>query len=109
MWRAISARPCVAGSDTTSASVSWTVHHLAASPEWQRRCREEVLAVLGTADWRAAAAVPDALRRTPLLRACIDETMRLHPPVTRLPPRVVMLATSQGIIQLNQWRVLVRP
>ena len=24
----------------------------------------------------------------PVLRACIDESMRLHPPVTRLPARV---------------------
>jgi len=38
--------------------------------------------------WRALsispyAAAPDALSRTPLLRAAIDETMRLHPPATR--------------------------
>jgi cytochrome P450 len=84
----------VAGSDTTATSVSWTLHHLAREPEWQRRCREEVLAALGCADWRVAATseagAPDALRRTPTLRACIDETMRLHPPVARLPARVAV-------------------
>ena len=37
----------VAGSDTTATSVSWTLHHLAHEPEWQRRCRDEVLAALG--------------------------------------------------------------
>ena len=57
--------------------------------EWQRRCRDEVLGALAGADWRTAASSPNALRRTPLLRACVDETMRLHPPVTRLPARVV--------------------
>jgi cytochrome P450 len=51
-----------------------------------------VLAALGGLDWRAAAAAADApdLRRTPILRACVDETMRLHPPVTRLPARVAV-------------------
>jgi cytochrome P450 len=41
------------------------------------------------ADWRIAGTEggADALRRTPMLRACYDETMRLHPPVCRLPAR----------------------
>ena len=39
----------VAGSDTTAVAVAWTVHHLAGAPEWQRRCRDEVLATLGRA------------------------------------------------------------
>jgi cytochrome P450 len=81
----------VAGSDTTNTSVSWTLHHLAREPEWQRRCRDEVLAALGGADWRVVGAEggADALRKLPALRACVDETMRVHPPVTRLEARPV--------------------
>ena len=95
----------VAGSDTTAAAVAWTVHHLARSPEWQRRCRNEVLGALGGADWRAAAAGADApdLRRTPILRACVDETMRLHPPVTRLPARVAVRDLVLPVRPARKW------
>jgi cytochrome P450 len=31
---------------TTATTVAWTLHHLAREPEWQQRCRDEVLAAL---------------------------------------------------------------
>jgi len=64
-----------AGYETTSAAMGWVVHLLGAHPEWQERARSEVTDVLGG---RGPAA--QDLPRLPLLRAVVDETLRLYPP-----------------------------
>ena len=64
-----------AGYETTSAAMAWAVHATAAVPGLWDRARDEAHEVLG-------GAPPDAdtLPRLELLRAIVDETLRLFPP-----------------------------
>lgn len=61
--------------ETTAATAAYTLHLLAAHPDVQARVRDEVRAAtsLGTGGRVAAAAA------TPLLDACVSESMRLYP------------------------------
>ncbi|KAL3511394.1 hypothetical protein ACH5RR_030797 [Cinchona calisaya] len=73
----------VAGTDTTSATLEWTMTELARHPNIMKRAQEEV---------RQIAASKGRVEETDLqhlhyLRAVIKETMRLHPPVPLLVPR----------------------
>ncbi|EDV18742.1 uncharacterized protein TRIADDRAFT_34712 [Trichoplax adhaerens] len=66
-----------AGHDTTSSSLSWLLHSLAANPECQKKCREEVDNVLGSRtnlEWQDLAQLK-------YLTLCIKESQRLHPTV----------------------------
>lgn len=64
-----------AGYETTSAAMGWAVYLLGAHPDWQHRARDEVSAVLA-----GRVPAPADLARLPLLRAIVDETLRLYPP-----------------------------
>ncbi|XP_043933686.1 cholesterol side-chain cleavage enzyme, mitochondrial [Protopterus annectens] len=63
------------GVDTTSMSILWTLYELAQYPALQEKVRSEVIA--------ATNDNPDdlskMLKSSPLLKACIKETLRLHP------------------------------
>jgi cytochrome P450 len=74
----------VAGHETTALALSWALYLLSESPEIQTRAREQARDVLGP---RAAGA--DDLDQMPLIRAILDETMRLYPPVGLLARNVV--------------------
>ncbi|XP_038159438.1 25-hydroxyvitamin D-1 alpha hydroxylase, mitochondrial [Cyprinodon tularosa] len=65
----------LAGVDTISSTMSWTLYELSRHPEIQAALREEVLTVL---DGRT---VPDAtdVARMPLLKATVKEVLRLYP------------------------------
>jgi cytochrome P450/nitrite reductase/ring-hydroxylating ferredoxin subunit len=68
----------IAGQDTTSAALAWTVHHLCGSPEAQARLRAELDSVL------EGAAVPDSVARAQRLSyagAVVNESLRLSPVV----------------------------
>jgi cytochrome P450 len=67
----------IAGQDTTSAALAWTVHHLCGNPEAQARLRAE-------ADEQTGGAVPDTFERAERLRyaaAAVSEALRLSPVV----------------------------
>jgi cytochrome P450 len=64
-----------AGYETTSAAMGWAVYLLGAHRDWQRRARDEASAVLA-----GRAPTPADLPRLPLLRAIVNETLRLYPP-----------------------------
>jgi cytochrome P450 len=70
----------VAGHETTSQALSWTMLLLAQHPEWKAKLRAQVLAACGAA---AAARVPcyDDISRMPLLSMVLHESMRLYAPV----------------------------
>ncbi|KAJ0312193.1 hypothetical protein COL516b_001265 [Colletotrichum fioriniae] len=80
----------VAGSDTTAASLTCLFFELAQKPDVYQRLREEI------DDYFAQNAEPEhsALSKLPYLQACIDETLRLHPPV---PSGVQRMTPPEGI------------
>nr|POE87438.1 tryprostatin b 6-hydroxylase [Quercus suber] len=84
----------VAGSDTTSAALTYLFYHLAADPSQQKKLRAELepLAVDGWSD--------KDLIKAPLLNGAINETLRLHPPV---PSGVSRLTPKEGIKVGDTW------
>lgn len=73
----------LAGHETTANLTSWALFVLSEQPELQERVAEEAESALrGGID----AALPD---RLPLLRAVLDETLRLYPPVPRFDREAV--------------------
>ncbi len=72
----------VAGHETTANALAWTSYLLAAQPALQEDARDEAIAAL-TGD---VASLAD---RVPLLRAILDESMRLYPPAPRFDREAV--------------------
>ncbi|GBE87187.1 cytochrom P450 [Sparassis latifolia] len=67
----------LAGRDTTAATLTFAVYKLAQHPHILRRLRQEVLAEVGT----SRRPTHDDIREMKFLRAFINETLRLYPPV----------------------------
>jgi cytochrome P450 len=65
----------LAGHETTSNMLSWTLYLLSRSPEHERRVHEEALAVLGDRSARA-----DDIGKLVYTKRVIQEAMRLYPP-----------------------------
>ncbi|MBN3307179.1 CP27B protein, partial [Amia calva] len=65
----------LAGVDTISSSLSWSLYELSRAPELQSLVREEVEAVMG------GRAVPEStdIAQMPLLKAVVKEVLRLYP------------------------------
>ena len=74
-----------AGSDTTASGLTNTLYLLASHPATLRKLREELSAVMGSESTTPAF---DKLMACPYLRACLDESLRLRPPVAIGLPRV---------------------
>jgi cytochrome P450 len=71
----------IAGQDTTSTALAWTVHHLCGSPEARARLRAEADAVLG------GRLVPESVQQVDRLEyaaAAVNEALRLTPVVPLL-------------------------
>ncbi|KAA8913662.1 cytochrome P450 [Sphaerosporella brunnea] len=77
----------IAGSDTTATALSSTIFHLCRHPQMLAKLKAEI---------RGAFASPDdivtgkELADCHYLKACVDEAMRLAPPVPGLLPREVI-------------------
>jgi cytochrome P450 len=65
----------VAGHETTALTLSWAIYLLAHHPDIQNRARAEAQAVIS-----GDCATEKDLNNLPLVRAIIDETLRLYPP-----------------------------
>jgi cytochrome P450 len=76
----------VAGTDTTAAALTFTIHHLLQQPEWYSRLQAEVKTVISTSETRPPFQDIDAL---PFLDACIKEGLRVSCPSRVRLPRVV--------------------
>ncbi|WP_307237127.1 cytochrome P450 [Catenuloplanes indicus] len=68
----------LAGQDTTSSLIAWTLHHLAGDPDTQERVRAEAATVLREFGPPADPAALRGLRHTD---AAIQESLRLRPVV----------------------------
>lgn len=74
----------VAGSETTATALSGLTFHLTREPEVYRRLAAEIRASFaseGEIDMRTTEALP-------YLHACLEEALRIYPPVAGVPPRI---------------------
>ncbi|XP_071689849.1 cytochrome P450 CYP72A219-like [Rutidosis leptorrhynchoides] len=69
----------IAGSDTTSNLIVWTMVCLSLHHEWQARAREEILQVFGTQELDF-----EGLKNLKILTMILHEVLRLYPPVIML-------------------------
>jgi cytochrome P450 len=67
----------MAGHETTSNLLTWITWYLALNPSWQKKLRDELL----SSGKKAQELTKSDFSRLPKLRAVIDETLRLMPPV----------------------------
>ena len=67
----------LAGRDTTACTLTFAVYRLAEHPDVLQRLREEILSVVGP----TRRPTYDDIRNMKYLRAVINETLRLYPPV----------------------------
>jgi cytochrome P450 len=73
----------LAGHETTANTSSWTLYLLSEQPGLQEQAAEEAQVALASG---ADADLPD---RLPLLRAILEESLRLYPPVPRFDREAV--------------------
>ncbi|KAL2825685.1 cytochrome P450 [Aspergillus pseudoustus] len=91
-----------AGSDTTASALTSTTWFLLQNPHALDRLRRELadaaagnLAVDSAAAQQEDAIFPyETVKDLPFLRACIDETLRLRPPLAYALPRLVSRPTT---------------
>lgn len=93
----------LAGHETTSSLLTWTVMLLAISPEWQERAREEVMNLFGTSPPGA-----EALNQMKIVGMILNETLRLYPPVTAIA-REASFNVKLGNISIPQGTSLLVP
>ena len=81
----------VAGSDSTSASLGFTFHHILTHPEVRDKLVKELRDAFPEHHWESDAQNPSVaqLSKLPYLQACIKESLRLSPPGTINLPRYV--------------------
>ena len=65
----------VAGHETTSNALCWTLYLLSRNPDYLRRARDELKTVIGDGPFRSSHCV-----NLPLTRRIIEESLRLYPP-----------------------------
>ncbi|KAH7380914.1 cytochrome P450-like protein [Cadophora sp. MPI-SDFR-AT-0126] len=79
----------VAGSDTTATALTATVFYLTHNPHALQKVKDEVGSAFAGTDIEDVRSGP-ALTSCKYLKACIDEAMRMTPPVPGIIPRVVL-------------------
>ncbi|KAK4622300.1 Cytochrome P450 monooxygenase [Fulvia fulva] len=84
----------VAGSDTTAATLTYLFFHLASNPDQVRKLRGEVDAKT-QGEWQESD-----IRTCNHLNGCINEALRLHPPV---PSGVNRLTPPEGMKVGDTW------
>jgi cytochrome P450 len=77
----------IAGSDTTSTALAGTFFYLAHNPAAMRKLCEEIRSAFSDVE---EIVTGPKLSGCSFLRACIDETMRMTPPVAGALPRQVL-------------------
>ncbi|XP_064957839.1 geraniol 8-hydroxylase-like [Musa acuminata AAA Group] len=86
----------VAGSDTTSSTVEWAMAELLRNPRVMSKVREEIVRVIGF-----SREVEEAdIGSLPYLQAVVKETLRLHPPVPLMLPRL-----AEATVELHGYEI----
>ncbi len=67
-----------AGHETTANAMTWALYLISQSPEWRARAQAEADAELN------AGPIETLAERTPVIRAIVEEAMRLYPPAAIL-------------------------
>ncbi|XP_028789980.1 cytochrome P450 76A2-like [Neltuma alba] len=73
----------LAGSETTSSAIEWSLTELLCNPETLTKAKAELSEVVGS-DRKVEES---DIENLPYLQAVIKETLRLHPPIPMLVPR----------------------
>jgi cytochrome P450 len=92
----------IAGHDTSTAHLAWTLYLLGAHPRWMERVRDEVRRELG-----AEPPSPERVRRLPALQQVLHESLRLYPPIHALSRTTVADVTLAGFRVPAGTRLLV--
>ena len=78
-----------AGHETTANALTWTLYLLSRSPEWRERAEAEAASVFDPER-------PASLEGCAVLRAVLDEALRLYPPVAILTREAIRHDTILG-------------
>nr|POE95536.1 11-oxo-beta-amyrin 30-oxidase [Quercus suber] len=73
----------IAGQETTSTLLAWTMFLLAIHTDWQEKARKEVLNLFGQQNPN-----PDGITKLKTMGMIINESLRLYPPVTAISRKV---------------------
>lgn len=89
----------VAGSDTTAATLSYLLYHIASKPVWQEKLRAEIQQIKHPHKATERVFPDQWLKEAPVLNSMINETLRLNPPVPsgvfrKTPPEGVMIGNT---------------
>lgn len=87
----------MAGQHTSAATGSWCLLHLADRPDVVDELRKEQEATYGRDEEGKLRSLDYEKLQTPLLNACIKETLRLHPPIHSIL-RVVRCITITAML-----------
>ncbi|KAF7326590.1 Lanosterol 14-alpha-demethylase [Mycena sanguinolenta] len=78
----------MAGQHTSTATLAWTVLHLASRPDVAAALYQEQVERFGNADGSFRAMEYEDLRHLPVLDSVIRETLRVHPPIHNIMRQV---------------------
>ncbi|KAL1862347.1 hypothetical protein Plec18170_001173 [Paecilomyces lecythidis] len=86
-----------AGNDTTQTSLANCIYRLAKHPEKQKKLHTALVKAIPEWDSMPAFTYSETLRHIPYLRAVLDESFRVQPPIASgLPRKVVEPITVSG-------------
>ncbi|XP_077243124.1 putative (S)-N-methylcoclaurine 3'-hydroxylase isozyme 2 [Tasmannia lanceolata] len=77
----------MAGTDTTTNAIEWTISELVKNPQAMKRAKGELEEVVGKRKTGENAVTESHLVHLCYLQACVKEALRLHPPIPLMLPR----------------------
>nr|WET52742.1 cytochrome P450 71AT245 [Callicarpa americana] len=98
----------IAGTETSAASIIWTMTALMKAPNVMKKLQTEIRELVG----RKGKVDEDDIQKLPYLRAVINETFRLYPPAPLLPRETMekcMLESYEiqpkTMVYVNAWAI----
>jgi cytochrome P450 family 3 subfamily A len=92
----------MAGHETSATTLQWMTYELAINPTVQERAYEEIISVIGT----DGDITYDDYEKLQFVQSCVNETLRMHPPVVGVP-KVARKDTTIGPYKVPQGTELV--